>query len=173
MTRRGLVRVKNYVLGFLATLGLVTMFQNCGGVTNNFEVGLPSSAYDENAPIQEVEEDPTVLSEFFRYPYTSAPEILFEKQVRRVAEAETAEVGDVVVLASMAAASGVVKDMEYTIRIQDPQGRAVCPQASGTLIGGRTTLTARCTSAKWRDRVRVIMDIHVDGQVHQFDRLEE
>lgn len=172
MKIQGLKKHKTWAGFVLASLALMMLFQNCGGVALDLSAHQSDSGFDENAPVQTPTEDPQILADFFKYPYATAPEFYFESQVKRVAEADNAGVGDIVTMASVALATGQSKTIEYTLKVQDSKKITLCPDETGTLSGGRTTVVGRCTTARWKDAATVILNIRVDGRNHTFERKE-
>jgi hypothetical protein len=160
-------------LALVGAIGVMVVFQNCGGVALDLETKPSEDAFDANAPVQVPEEDPAVLASFFKYPYSNAPELFVETQVKRVAQSDTAAVGDMVVMASVAAASGQVKTIEYTLKIQDSKKVMICPDVVGVLSGGQTTIVGRCTTARWKDTAHIVLNVKVDGRVLTFERGEK
>lgn len=160
-------------LALVFCVGVTALFQNCGGVALDLTTKPSEDAFDANAPVQVPEEDPAIIASFFKYPYTNSPELFVETQVKRVAQSDTAAVGDMVVMASVAAASGQVKTIEYTLKIQDTKKVMICPDVTGVLSGGQTTVIGRCTSARWKDSAHVVLNLKVDGRVLTFERPEK
>ncbi|MGE3681987.1 MAG: hypothetical protein AB7G93_09695 [Bdellovibrionales bacterium] len=135
-------------VGVMLLSGLLFLggiFQNC------------ASSVHEAAPSS------VVLEEFFAYPYTNAEDHFINIQLLRPATSDT-KFNDLKFFAALTPSSGQVQTIPWRVTILDPNGFPVCPERTGTLSDGRTTILTDCVSSSGATEVIVTLYYTPPGQ---------